>query len=169
MLKRREGLVHAIMKYTHNDANGEREPVTFMHCHWLLPLAMVVIDTTVGAPILTNFNFNPTWISNYIHYKAWDEIAYPSPNFNGSTVENREWISKFIPYFAEYVIINPCWDYSYIILVKWAPDQLAVLESQIVPLTRTMKQSSIMLHIAPIYLWDTNKGQWDRWPKSYST
>ena len=23
-----------------------------------------------------------TWISNYIHYKVQDEIAYPFPNFN---------------------------------------------------------------------------------------
>ena len=23
-----------------------------------------------------------TWIDNYINYKMWDEITYPSPNFN---------------------------------------------------------------------------------------
>ena len=28
-----------------------------------------------------------TWISNYIYYKAWDEITYPFPNFNSTTVE----------------------------------------------------------------------------------
>ena len=28
----------------------------------------------------------PAWISNYIHYKAWDEITYPFLNFNGATV-----------------------------------------------------------------------------------
>ena len=28
-----------------------------------------------------------TWISNYIHYKVWDEITYPFLNFNGTTVE----------------------------------------------------------------------------------
>ena len=27
------------------------------------------------------------WISNYIHYKVWDEITYPFLNFNGCTVE----------------------------------------------------------------------------------
>ena len=31
--------------------------------------------------------FIPAWISNYIHYKDWDEITYPFPNFNGGTVE----------------------------------------------------------------------------------
>ena len=29
----------------------------------------------------------PTWISNYIHYKLWDEITYPFLNFNGASVE----------------------------------------------------------------------------------
>ena len=29
----------------------------------------------------------PAWISNYIHYKLWDEITYPFINFNGSTIE----------------------------------------------------------------------------------
>ena len=27
-----------------------------------------------------------TWVSDYIHYKAWSEITYPFPNFNGATV-----------------------------------------------------------------------------------
>ena len=29
----------------------------------------------------------PAWISSYIHYKLWDESAYPFLNFNGCTVE----------------------------------------------------------------------------------
>ena len=29
----------------------------------------------------------PPWISNYIHYKLWDEMTYPFLNFNGATVE----------------------------------------------------------------------------------
>ena len=28
----------------------------------------------------------PAWTSNYTHYKMWDEITYPFPNFNGWTV-----------------------------------------------------------------------------------
>ena len=27
----------------------------------------------------------PVWISNYIHYKVWDEITYPFPNVNAYT------------------------------------------------------------------------------------
>ena len=39
----------------------------------------------------------PTWISNYIHYKVWDEITYPFPNFSGTTIEIWKWISNYIP------------------------------------------------------------------------
>ena len=35
----------------------------------------------------TNMALIPEWISNYIHYKVWDEIIYPFLNFNGATVE----------------------------------------------------------------------------------
>ena len=31
--------------------------------------------------------------------RVWDEITFPFPNFNGSTVEVWEWISNFIPHF----------------------------------------------------------------------
>ena len=53
--------------------------------------------------------FISAWMSNYIHYKMWDEITYPFPNFNGATFAVCEWISNFIPYFTWHVIIYPCW------------------------------------------------------------
>ena len=28
----------------------------------------------------------PAWISNYIHYKVWDESIFPFPKFNSSTI-----------------------------------------------------------------------------------
>ena len=40
-----------------------------------------------GPLFLTWFNFNPAWISNYIHYKMLDEITNPFLNFNDATVE----------------------------------------------------------------------------------
>ena len=40
----------------------------------------------------------------------WDEITYPFLNFNGSTVEVCEWISKFTPHFVMDIITYPCWD-----------------------------------------------------------
>ena len=37
------------------------------YCHWL----MLIL----------------TWISNHVHYKLWDKITYPIPNFNGAAIE----------------------------------------------------------------------------------
>ena len=54
----------------------------------------------------------------------YDEITYPFPNFNGATVEVLEWISNFILHFTGHVITCPCWDYSYITLVKGAPGDI---------------------------------------------
>ena len=42
----------------------------------------------------------PAWINTDIHYKVWDEITNPFPNFNGATVAVWEWISNFIPHFT---------------------------------------------------------------------
>ena len=61
-------------------------------------------------PILqTWINFIPTWISNDMPSKVWDESIYPFPNFNGTAIEVWEWISNFIPHFAMDVIAYPCW------------------------------------------------------------
>ena len=50
----------------------------------------------------------PAWMSNYIHHKVCDEITFPSPNFNGATVEVWEWISNFIMHFTGHMITYPC-------------------------------------------------------------
>ena len=40
-------------------------------------------------PLLqTGFNI-PSCISNYIHYKVWNEITYAFPNFNGATMDKE--------------------------------------------------------------------------------
>ena len=39
--------------------------------------------------------------------KVWDEITYPFPNFNGTTIEVWERISNFIPHFIRDVITYP--------------------------------------------------------------
>ena len=63
----------------------------------------------------------PSWISNNIHYKVWDEITSPFPNFNGATVEVWKWRSNFIPHFTGYVITYPCWDLCWIYVSKRDP------------------------------------------------
>ena len=52
----------------------------------------------------------PAGISNRTHYKAWDEITYLFPNFNGTAIEVWEWISNYIPYITDHVITYPYWD-----------------------------------------------------------
>ena len=46
--------------------------------------------------LLVWFIFNPSMKSNYIHFKMWDELAYPFSNCNGYAVEVWEWRSNFI-------------------------------------------------------------------------
>ena len=47
----------------------------------------------------------PSWKSNYIHYKVWDEIICLLPNFNGFTVDVSERTSYFIPHFIGHMNI----------------------------------------------------------------
>ena len=45
-------------------------------------------NASIRAPFyLHGLTLIPAWISNYIHYKLWDDITYPFLNFNGATVE----------------------------------------------------------------------------------
>ena len=63
---------------------------------------------SIGVLIFTCWlTKNAAWISNYVHYRVWDEIIFPFPNFNGCTVEVWEWISNFIPRFSGHVITYP--------------------------------------------------------------
>ena len=50
-----------------------------------------------GPLLLTWFNIVPAWVINHIPGKAWDEITYPSPNFNGFPKLQRgnRWTLKF--------------------------------------------------------------------------
>ena len=73
-------------------------------------LCLLCADTALcktGGLSLTCFNFNP---SNSIHYKVWNEITYPFPNFNSATVEVWERISNFIPHFTRHMehYLNYC-------------------------------------------------------------
>ena len=63
---------------------------------------------TTGPFYLHGLILIPTLISNYTHYKVWDEFTYPFPNFNGSTVEVWLWRSNFIPHLTGYVITYLC-------------------------------------------------------------
>ena len=58
----------------------------------------------IGTLLFTSFTLIPAWIINYIHYKVWDDITFPFPNFNGASVEVWEWMNNIIPHFTEQVI-----------------------------------------------------------------
>ena len=47
---------------------------------------------------------------NHMLSKVWGEITYPFINFNGATLETKEWISNVNPHFTEHVITYPYWD-----------------------------------------------------------
>ena len=87
-----------------------------------------------------------SWISNCIHNKAWAQITYSFPNFNGFTVEVWKWISNFIAYFTGHEIISPCWYWRWTMWVKGATMSyyLAVLEHQ---------QALCWLHSGSYFLW----------------
>ena len=84
--------------------------------NWVMnDIQLVIID--LESPSLTSgqfywfaFTLLPARISNSIHYKAWDEITYPFPNFNSTTGEVWEWMSNFIPHFTWHVITYTYWD-----------------------------------------------------------
>ena len=56
---------------------------------------------------LHGLTFIPSWMSNHMPSKLWNEITYPFPNFPFHSVEVWEWISKFIPNFIMGVITYP--------------------------------------------------------------
>ena len=56
-----------------------------------------------------------------IHYKVWDVITYPFPNFSGAAIEVWEWISNVFLHVTGHVVTYPCWDLSKSMLVKGAP------------------------------------------------
>ena len=74
-----------------------------------LQLSQVIAKTGLCHVLVNMFSTHgltliSAWISNHNHYKVWEEITYPFPNFNGCTIEVWEWISYFILHFIMDVI-----------------------------------------------------------------
>ena len=76
------------------------------------------LETLGPVFLICGLTLIPVWKWNYIHYKVWDKIIYPSPNLNCATVEVWECIINVIPQFIGHVIIYPCCDLNQTILVK---------------------------------------------------
>ena len=56
------------------------------------------------SQLWTWINYNPNMDKNHMHYKVWDEITDPFPNFNNATVKVWEWVSNFIPNLTMHMI-----------------------------------------------------------------
>ena len=65
--------------------------------------------TTAGVLLLTWINVKNSTnnISNYIHYKVWDQIINLVLNFKNAAIKVCEWISNFISCFTGHVITYP--------------------------------------------------------------
>ena len=73
--------LHMIIEDVHNSPKGQWVKDYFIRNGYL-------IFFLTWAPLYQHgLTLIPAWISNYIHCKVLDEIAYPFLNFNGATVE----------------------------------------------------------------------------------
>ena len=57
-------------------------------------IVSLVVSGMTGKVVDALLTLIPAWINNQIHYKVWDEITCPFPNFNGETVEVWEGINS---------------------------------------------------------------------------
>ena len=64
------------------------------------------------------FTYIPKRISNYIHYKACDELTYPFQNINDWTIDIWLWINNIIPDFTGRTIAYLCWNWTCCMLIK---------------------------------------------------
>ena len=46
----------------------------------------LTMNNTWGPFYWHGLTLIPAWMSNHLPSKMWDEIIYPFPNFNGSTI-----------------------------------------------------------------------------------
>ena len=73
----------------------------------LIPL-MPVTEYSWGPFYWHELTLITAWISNYIHYKMWDDITYLFPK----QPLNWEWINNFIQHLTRHMITYSYLDYS---------------------------------------------------------
>ena len=62
-------------------------------------------------------------VSNYTHYKVWDEIIYPFD----FTVDVWEWIYHFNPHLIRYVFMNLYCELNYSVIVREDPGDWCII------------------------------------------
>ena len=78
----------------------------------ILTLSFSVINYFLtGTPFTYMNELNYSSLDKWLIWviKCGIEITYPSPNFNGATIEVWERISNFIPHHMMVIITYPCW------------------------------------------------------------
>ena len=70
-------------------------------------------------------NSSVEWISNHVHHKTWNEIAYTFKNFNGAIVKVWEWIKKFHP------------------TIDWACDHLPMLRWKLIHVSKEISDVNL--------------------------
>ena len=79
------------------------------------------------------FTWTPLWMCNHMFSKEWDEITYPLPNLNDTSVGVLECMNNFISHSVTDAIAYPCWDLKLNLVNKrgpgWCTDQSIVLHN----------------------------------------
>ena len=95
----------------------------------------------------------PTWISNYMPSKVWDEITYHS---HGLSVKVWEWICNYIHYKVVSEITHPFPNFNGWTTLYWTRDYLSMLGSKLINVSKRGHRnmhSSINLKFANIIIW----------------
>ena len=87
-----------ICLFKHRDQNEIWNP-TYSKQIW--PSFKLIYQLSWGPFLIKWIKFNPSMDNPSYHTpsKVWNKFIYPFSHFSGCSIENREWISNFIPHF----------------------------------------------------------------------
>ena len=91
----------------------------------------------------------PAWISNYIHYKVWDEITYPFLNFNGAEIWMVFFFSIFNNSFEFIIVLIPI-DRAWYVSTFISSIVIGVTEWATLPTSAARLDGYLRLYLAAI-------------------
>ena len=101
--------------------------------HIYIVREMATYKQNRGSFYWHGIQFIPAWISDYNHYKIWDELTYPIPHFNGSL-----WLRAFHP--------KPCWARDY-----WSTLELKLIHVSGLGMKQTLGLFVLIANILPAH------------------